>query len=426
MVQTATATGDTKRQTGDTIVAAQGLTKVFKDFWMRSRVRAVDGVDFHIERGEIFGLLGPNGSGKSTSIKMILGLLKKTSGRLSVFGKSPFEVDTKKRIGYLPEESYLYPFLTARETLDYYGKLFKLDGKTRAKRTDELLDMVGLMGVQHRQVREFSKGMQRRIGLAQALINDPEFLILDEPTTGLDPIGTRQVKELILALGKRGKTILLSSHLLADVEDCVDRMVILYGGKVREEGTCDTLLRAQEKSVVQTDRLDPRTIEEIRQVLERNAHRLDSVEAPRQRLEDLFVSIVERARTENISTSGATNAGQTAAFLAGDAEAQAERLIDDLVASEEPAVPAGEAPMPVEAPRDAEQEAADELIDDLINEAKQPEPVAPDPALSEPAAQAPSPERRPAPAAPTDADATVDDDVISSLLADSQDEDNKK
>ena len=422
MVQTAPATQDSTRQKSDTIVAAQGLTKVFKDFWMRSRVRAVDGVDFHIERGEIFGLLGPNGSGKSTSIKMILGLLKKTSGRLSVFGKSPFEVDTKKRIGYLPEESYLYPFLTARETLDYYGKLFKLDSKTRAKRTDELLDMVGLMGVQHRQVREFSKGMQRRIGLAQALINDPEFLILDAPTTGLDPIGPRQVKELILALGKRGKTILLSSHLLADVEDCVDRMVILYGGKVREEGTCDTLLRAQEKSVVQTDRLDPRTIEEIRQVLERNAHRLESVEAPRQRLEDLFVSIVERARTENITTSGATNSGQTAAFLAGDVEAQAERLIDALVAKDAPQVPADEAPMPVEAPRDAEQEAADDLIDDLINEAKQPEPAAQEP--TRPAPTAESSKQQPAP--PVSDDAVVDDDVISSLLADSTDEDDKK
>ena len=425
MVQTASgATSEQTRTKGDTVVAAQGLTKVFKDFWMRPRVRAVDGVDFHIERGEIFGLLGPNGSGKSTSIKMILGLLKKTSGRLSVFGKSPFEVDIKKRIGYLPEESYLYPFLTARETLDYYGKLFKLDAKTRAKRTDELLDMVGLMGVQHRQVREFSKGMQRRIGLAQALINDPEFLILDEPTTGLDPIGTRQVKELILALGKRGKTILLSSHLLADVEDCVDRMVILYGGKVREEGTCDTLLRAQEKSVVQTDRLDPRTIEEIRQVLERNAHRLESVEAPRQRREELFISIVERARTENISTSGATNAGQTAAFLAGDAESQAEQLIDALVAQDEraaPELPAEERPMRVQqAP--SEDEQASELIDDLLSDAQRPEEPAQQTAPSTPA---PDRSSESVPQAPSP-DAPVDDDVISSLLADSQDEDTKK
>ncbi|GAB4555358.1 MAG: hypothetical protein Tsb0013_18110 [Phycisphaerales bacterium] len=417
MVQTApdAITNRQQRTHADTVVVAQGLSKVFKDFWMRPRVRAVDGIDFRIERGEIFGLLGPNGSGKSTTIKMILGLLKKSSGRLSVFGKSPFEVDTKKRIGYLPEESYLYPFLTARETLDYYGKLFKLDAKTRAKRTDELLEMVGLNAVQHRQVREYSKGMQRRIGLAQALINDPEFLILDEPTTGLDPIGTRQVKELILALGKRGKTILLSSHLLADVEDCVDRMVILYGGKVREEGTCDTLLRAQEKSVVQTDRLDPRTIEEIRQVLERNAHRLESVEAPRQRLEDLFISIVERARSENVSTSGADNAGQTAAFLAGDAAAQAERLIDELVAKDAPAAAPDERPMPVEPARAPEREAGDELIDDLLSEAQRAE------ASDQPTRAPTEHDQRERTQAPDD---HVDDDVISSLLAEN-DEDKK-
>ncbi|NUQ53521.1 MAG: ABC transporter ATP-binding protein, partial [Phycisphaerales bacterium] len=215
------------------VVACQKLTKVFKDFWMRDRVRAVDELSFDIRPREVFGLLGPNGSGKSTTIKMILGLLRPSRGRIAVFGKPPHEVDIKKRIGYLPEESYLYPFLNARETLDYYAKLFNLDAKTRTRRTDELLDMVGLTGAQFRPVREYSKGMQRRIGIAQALINDPDFLILDEPTTGLDPIGTKQVKDLIIELGRRGKTILLSSHLLSDVEDCVHRMVILYGGRVR-------------------------------------------------------------------------------------------------------------------------------------------------------------------------------------------------
>ena len=218
------------------VVACQGLMKVFKDFWLRDRARAVDGVTFTIEPHEVFGLLGPNGSGKSTTIKMILGLLRPDAGRISVFGKLPSDVSIKRRIGYLPEESYLYQFLNARETLDYYGKLFELDRRTRLRRIDELLDMVGLAGAQFRPVREYSKGMQRRIGLAQALINDPEFLILDEPTTGLDPIGTRQVKDLIIELGRRGKTVLLSSHLLSDVEDCVNRMVILYGGKLREEG----------------------------------------------------------------------------------------------------------------------------------------------------------------------------------------------
>ena len=175
------------------VVEAVGLTKVFKDFWLRTKARAVDNVDLEIRAHEIFGLLGPNGSGKSTIIKMILGLLHKTGGRLTVFGRQPTDVAIKKHIGFLPEESYLYRFLNPRETLDYYGKLFGLDARTRRRRTDELLDMIGLSQVAHRPIGEFSKGMTRRVGLAQALINDPDFLILDEPTSGLDPIGTRQV-----------------------------------------------------------------------------------------------------------------------------------------------------------------------------------------------------------------------------------------
>src|ERR1051326_7331129 len=232
------------------VVACQGLTKVFKDFWLRDRARAVDNLSFEIRPHEVFGLLGPNGSGKSTTIKILLGLLRKSSGRVAVFGKPTSDVEIKRRIGYLPEESYMYPFLNARETLDYYAKLFEQDYRTRKRRVDELLDMVGLTGAQFRTVREYSKGMQRRIGIAQALINDPDFLILDEPTTGLDPIGTRQIKDLIIGLGRRGKTVLLSSHLLSDVEDCVDRMIILYGGRKRAEGTCEELLETSGKTAI--------------------------------------------------------------------------------------------------------------------------------------------------------------------------------
>ena len=193
------------------VVEAVGLTKVFSDFWLRAKALAVDNIDFEIRPHEIFGLLGPNGSGKSTTIKMILGLLRPTRGRLTVLGHAPDDVQVKQRIGYLPEESYLYRFLNPLETLDYYGKLFGLDRSTRKRRCGELLEMVGLNQVAHRSVGEFSKGMARRLGLAQALINDPDFLILDEPTSGLDPIGTKQVKDLLVELGRRGKTILLSS-----------------------------------------------------------------------------------------------------------------------------------------------------------------------------------------------------------------------
>ncbi|MEM8835136.1 MAG: ABC transporter ATP-binding protein [Planctomycetota bacterium] len=379
----------------EAIVATHNLSKVFKDFWLRDRARAVDSITFQIHRGEVFGLLGPNGSGKSTTIKMILGLLKRSGGHLSVVGKAPQEVDIKRRIGYLPEESYLYPFLNARETLEYYAKLFGLERKTAQRRVDELLEMVGLAGVQHRQVREYSKGMQRRIGLAQALINDPEFLILDEPTTGLDPIGTRQVKDLIVTLGKRGKTILLSSHLLSDVEDVVSRMVILYGGKIRAEGTCEELLESRDRSIVQTDSLDDETLAELRSVLERRGHAIEGVSRPRQKLEELFVDIVDRARSEQLATSGASNDGSTAAFLQGD-EQGGDALIEQLVAGE----PEIEAPE-VERPPARRAPEQPDVIESLVSKDAAPEP--------EPVEEA------------TSSDA-VDDEVISSLLGDDEDE----
>jgi len=385
------------------VVAAQGLTKVFRDFWMRSRARAVDNIDLQVRRGEIFGLLGPNGSGKSTTIKLILGLLHKTGGRLAVFGKNPSDVSIKRRIGYLPEESYLYPFLDARETLDYYAKLFQIDHGARKRRIDELLDMVGLAAVQRRQVREYSKGMQRRIGIAQALINDPEFLILDEPTTGLDPIGARQVKDLILDLGKRGKTILLSSHQLSDVEDCVDRLVILYGGKIRAEGTCDELLTAGDKTVIETDALDVSEVEALDRFLtERTGHVVHRVSKPRQRLEDLFLDIVDRARTDRVETSGAQAGGPTAAFLRGAESADADALIQRLVEGE----PAPSAPEPERAaPAPARPAGPDEgVIDDLLESAKpaRPEPLAP----------------AKGPAAPPKRSENVDLSVIDSLTKD--------
>ena len=300
---------------GEPIVEAVALTKIFSDFWKRAKARAVDGIDFEINRHEIFGLLGPNGSGKSTTIKMILGLLHKSSGRLSVFGRDPADVAIKSKIGYLPEESYLYRFLDARETLDYYARIFGLDHRTRKRRIDELLDMVGLAQVKRRAVGEYSKGMSRRLGLAQALINDPELLILDEPTSGLDPIGTRQVKDLLLELGRRGTTILLSSHLLGDVEDVCDRMVILYGGKIRGEGRTGELLADSQHTVIRTPTLDAETVNEIEGVLQRRGVAIDSVQRPRQRLEDLFMGIVERAQQEAAGTSGALQCSDATAHL---------------------------------------------------------------------------------------------------------------
>lgn len=366
------------------VVVCQRLSKVFKDFWMRDRARAVDGVDFVVHEREVFGLLGPNGSGKSTTIKLMLGLLKPTAGRVSIFGKPPADVATKKRIGYLPEESYLYPFLNARETLDYYGKLFSLDAKTRERRIDELLDMVGLTHAQFRPVREYSKGMQRRIGIAQALINDPELLILDEPTTGLDPIGTRQVKDLILDLGRRGKSVILSSHLLADVEDVVDRMVILYGGKIRGEGTCEQLLASHERTTIESDELDDATIAEIDEVIRRRSAGLKSIRkvaAPRQKLEELFLGIVERARAEKASTSGVTEGGSTASFLlsgdAGPASESGQAVIGRLLV-DEPALPSADEPQSV--PATGGREPAGSVIDRLVEPDRADAPRQPRPA----------------------------------------------
>ena len=297
-----------------------GLTKTFRDFWLRPRVRAVEGVDLEVRRGQVYGLLGPNGSGKSTTIKMILGLITPTSGRIAVLGRRPRDVASKQRIGYLPEESYLYRFLSARETLDYYGRLFRLPARLRRERIDMLLEMVGLDAVEHRPVGEFSKGMQRRVGLAQSLINDPQLLILDEPTSGMDPVGAKQIKDLIADLGRRGKTVLLCTHQLSDVEDLCDRVAIMFGGRVRAEGTCDELLEQEDRTTIRTAALPPAVVAEVRGVLERHGIGPVAVERPRRRMESLFLEIVEQARAEGARTSGATSGGRVADFLRSGAD----------------------------------------------------------------------------------------------------------
>ena len=223
------------------VVEAVGLTKIFKDFWGRPKARAVNGIDFSIKQGQVFGLLGPNGSGKSTTVKMILGLLYPSRGVLKVFGEEPQNVDMKSRIGYLPEETYLYKYLTAMETLDFFGALFGLSAANRRERAEQLLEMVGLAHAIDRPVGEFSKGMARRVSLASALVGRPELLVLDEPTSGLDPVSTKEVKTLVKALAANGMTVLTTSHLLADAEDICDRVMILDHGKSVAEGRVSEL-----------------------------------------------------------------------------------------------------------------------------------------------------------------------------------------
>jgi len=279
----------------DVIVETRNLTKVYRDFWGRQKVRALKALDLEIRRGEIFGLLGPNGSGKTTTIKLILGLLFPTSGQALVFGKDATDVRKNERIGYLPEESYLYKFLNAEETLDFYGRLFDMPRAVRRQRVADLIEMVGLEWAKRRQLKEYSKGMTRRIGLAQALINDPELIVLDEPTTGLDPIGTHEMKEMIVDLRKKGKTVLMCSHLLADVQDVCDRIAILYQGELKELGRVDALLKVRDVTEIHSTTLSPAAEVEIKNVIERHNGKLLSIGNPTTTLEDLFLKIIDES-----------------------------------------------------------------------------------------------------------------------------------
>jgi len=368
----------------ETIVAVRGLTKIFKDFWGRPKARAVDGVDFEVKRGEVFGLLGPNGSGKSTTVKLLLGLLHPTKGHIEVFGRSPRHVATKSRIGYLPEESYLYRYLNSRETLDFFGNLFELSKSDRNNRAEQLLEMVGLNQARLRAVGEFSKGMQRRIGLAQALINDPDLVILDEPTSGLDPIGCREVKDLIVALARRGKTVILSSHLLADVEDVCDRVVIYYGGKVQAMGTLRELLATPDAIRITTPALPRETLERVLEIVRKGvAQDKVHIDTPTQNLESYFLDVVRKARTAAAETSGATSGARVAAYLRGDVQGEAatDKILERLAAPT-PSVPA---PAPAAPPEETvDQQKLEALTQQPAPASKTATPETPKPA-AEPA-----------------------------------------
>ncbi len=277
----------------DVVIETRNLSKVYRDFWGRQKVRALKALDLEVRRGEIFGLLGPNGSGKTTTLKLILGLLFPTSGKVLVFGKDATDVAKNERIGYLPEESYLYKFLNAEETLDFYGRLFDMPADVRRKRVSELIALVKLDHAKRRQLKEYSKGMTRRIGLAQALINNPDLILLDEPTTGLDPIGTNDMKHLILKLRDEGKTIVMCSHLLADVQNVCDRIAILHQGELKELGRVDSLLRVQDVTEVRARGLTKAAEEEIKEVIKRHGGQLESMGNPTSTLEELFLSIVQ-------------------------------------------------------------------------------------------------------------------------------------
>ena len=362
----------------DDVVVVRSLEKVFRDFWGRPKAKAINDVSFEVRKGEVFGLLGPNGSGKSTTIKVLLGLLNPSRGVARIFGRSPRDVKTKERIGYLPEESYLYRYLNSAETLDFFGGLFALDGEEKKRRSEQLLEMVGLKGAQMRTVGEFSKGMQRRIGLAQALINDPDLVILDEPTAGMDPVGCREIKDLILNLKGRGKTVILSSHLLADVEDVCDRAVIYYGGKVQQYGTLEELLTERDSVQFTVPTLSETAQKEVLEVMGRHVDRESiRVDNPTQNLESLFLNVVEEARASD-ETSGATSGSEVAEFLRADepVPTQAEKMLGRL-ADKEAAQPAAQEKAEAAEP---ETPKVDEAKLDSLSEAEtEPETKKPEP-----------------------------------------------
>jgi ABC-2 type transport system ATP-binding protein len=282
----------------EVIVETRKLTKIYRDFWGRTKKVALRALNLEIRRGEIFGLLGPNGSGKTTTIKLLLGLLFPSEGEAFIFGKPAADVRKNEKIGYLPEESYLYRFLNAEETLDFYGRLFDLPTKTRNTRAQELIEKVGLKADRKRILREYSKGMRQRIGLAQALINDPDLVILDEPTSGLDPLGARWMKNLIVDLRNSGKTVIMCSHRLEDVQDVCDRIAILSEGELQAYGEVKTLLQDVNRVEMRSSdiQLNDALRRDLEDVLHRHGGKLDAIGHPTTTLEDYFLHIVAESK----------------------------------------------------------------------------------------------------------------------------------
>lgn len=278
-------------------IQTRRLTKIYPGFWRSQQVAALTDLNLAVERSQIFGLLGPNGSGKTTTIKLLLGLINPTDGDALVMGKPAGDQDTRRVIGYLPEESYLYRFLNARQTLDFYARLFNMNRAERRRAVDYYLDFVGLdPAVRSRRIGTYSKGQARRVTLAQALLNNPDLVIMDEPTSGLDPVGMLEIKNMILRLKEAGKTVLLSSHQLADVEDVCDRLVILYRGRVEIQGTLNDLLEVKDTFQLEAHGVTPEIQAQLMEVAQRNGLTDVRTGRPRVRLEDIFKNLVDSKR----------------------------------------------------------------------------------------------------------------------------------
>jgi ABC-2 type transport system ATP-binding protein len=252
---------------------------------------AVKNLSLSVQPGEVYGLLGPNGCGKSTTLKILLGLVTPNSGRALIFGQDSREYRSRRDVGFLPENPYFYKFLTAAETLAFYGKICGLSGKILATRTDELIELVGLRDARDRRVGGFSKGMLQRIGLAQALIQDPSLVVLDEPTAGVDPAGSHQIRDLILDLKKRGKTVLLTSHLLEQVQEICDRVGIMARGEMIREGSLDDLVRVKNQTEFVIENAPPELAAQIQNLVAQSPARLVATRQPERSLESVFLEL---------------------------------------------------------------------------------------------------------------------------------------
>jgi ABC-2 type transport system ATP-binding protein len=271
-------------------VEIRNLVKDFKTSFRRQHFRAVDGVSIRIMPGEVYGLIGPNGSGKSTTMKALLGLVAPTSGQCAIFGKDSLKVDSRNDVGFLPENPYFYKHLSGAETLRFYGRLCGLGGKKLADRVDELLSLVELENARDRRVGGYSKGLLQRIGLAQALIQEPRLVILDEPTAGVDPVGSRQIRDLILKLRERGITVFLCSHLLEQVQEVCDHVGIIFQGKMIREGRLEDLIAIEDQTEIILRDANPDLIAKITSLVEATpGASVVRTGKPRTTLERLFL-----------------------------------------------------------------------------------------------------------------------------------------
>jgi ABC-2 type transport system ATP-binding protein len=285
-------------------VEVKNLVKDFKGALGGKNVRAVNDVSLQIAPGEVYGLIGPNGSGKSTTMKAVLGLVAPTSGSTSIFGRNSLKVDSRNEVGFLPENPYFYKHLTAAETVRFYGKLCGMRGRKLKERIGELLELVGLQDARDRRLRGFSKGMLQRIGLAQAMVQDPRLLVLDEPTAGVDPTGSRQIRDLILELKNRGITVFLCSHLLEQVQQVCDRVGIIHQGVLVNEGRLDELISVENRTEIILENASENLLNQIRSLVD-VTHQAEVVSEGNARttLEDLFL----RETTADAKRKAASN-----------------------------------------------------------------------------------------------------------------------